>query len=496
MEEKVVIGLDSSTTGTKAIAFDKEGGIITQANQSIPLFSPKQNHYEQNAADWWSSSKNVLQQITKQIDPKKITALSISNQRETFVALDENGNSLRAAIIWLDERCKGEVEEFSKIIGQKKIHRITGKPHDFAPVVYRLAWMKKHEPDLFGQISMICDVHTWLVWKLTDTFKTSRASADPFGMYDLTKMNWSDKILDALSLTKEQLPEVLPPGSIIGKITKEAAQETGLSQNTLIVAGGGDGQAAGLGANALTSKRAYLNLGTAVVMGVFGKNYKTNNAFRTMTACSENGYYFESSLRAGTFSIDWFIKNILKIDPKSQTEIYNILEDEARQVPFGSEGLFFLPYLSGVMNPYWNTNAKGSFIGLSSSHHRGHLYRSILEGIAFEQLLALNSIEKSLESKIRELIVIGGGAGNNFWCQILADITGKNICLPRNSEASSLGVGISAAVGAGWYKTFKMAAQKMTGIERIIKPNSKNHKTSSTLFNRYKEIYPALNRIK
>lgn len=494
--DDLVIGLDSSTTGAKAFVFDRKGTIVIQASESIPLYSPKPNYYEQNPDDWWNSARKVLRKITNRINPDRIAAISIANQRETFVVLDSNSNSIRPAIIWLDERCKNEVEPFSKKIGQNKIHRITGKPPDYAPVVYRLAWMKRYEPALYKKMSMVCDVHTWLSWKLTNTFKTSWASADPLGLFGIKTKSWSPLILNELKLTESKLPIAVRPGSVIGNITAKASKQTGLSTKTLIIAGGGDGQVAGLGAKALVPVRAYLNLGTAVVAGIYGSQYRISKSFRTMCACSEKGYYYECSLRAGTFSIDWFIKDILKIDPLKQPDIYKQLENEARQVPTGSEDLLFLPYLCGAMNPYWDINARGIFKGLSSSHHRGHLYRSILEGIAFEQLFAISAVEKAIGTRVRELVAIGGGTSSKLWCQILVDVTGKKICIPQKKNTSALGAGIAAAVGAGWFSSFKTAAKEMAGTEKEIKANHKNHKKYQQLFKIYKKLYPALKSLK
>jgi sugar (pentulose or hexulose) kinase len=487
-----VIGIDSSTTGTKVIAFNKKGEVKAQAQDSIPLFSPQANYYEQDANDWWISTLKALKKITRKINPDRIIACAISNQRETFVPLDKEGNALRLAIIWLDERCKDEVEQFSQKIGKNKIHQITGKPVDYAPVVYRLAWMKKNEAELYKKTYMVCDVNTYLVYKLSGSFKTSWASADPLGLFDLYNKKWSSLILKALDLKEGQFPAAFCPGTIIGKISNNASQLTGLSTNTLIIAGGGDGQSAGLGANVLSSDRAYLNLGTAVVAGVYGDNYKISNAFRTMSSSSDKGYYYECSLRAGTFAIDWFIKKILNINPLKDTGIYSKLQLEAQKIPAGSEGLLHVPYLCGVMNPYWDINARGAFIGLSSAHNSGHMYRSILEGIAFEQLFAIEAVEKNTGSRIKDFITIGGGASSELWCHIFADITGKNICLPDNKEASCLGAGISAAVGAGWYKTFKEAADNMSSVKKIIKPDIQNFKKYQKFYSVYKKIYPAL----
>ena len=196
-----------------------------------------------------------------------------------------------------------------------RIHQITGKPKDYAPVVYRLAWMKENENDLFLKTAMFCDVQTFLVNKLTGHYKTSWASADPLGLFDLENKIWSPEILRQLNITTQQLPEAYCPGTLLGILTKEAAEATGLNSGTRVIAGGGDGQSAGLGVNALMPDRAYLNLGTAVVSGTYAGNYIVDRAFRTMASCSGDGYYFETSLRSGTFLIDWFIKKLLKIDP-------------------------------------------------------------------------------------------------------------------------------------------------------------------------------------
>ena len=211
-----------------------------------------------------------------------------------------------------------------------------------------------------------------------------------------------------------------------------------------------------------------------------------------MISCSESGYYYECSLRAGTFAIDWLIRNVLKIDPVKHPDIYTVLEKEAQQVSPGCNGLMHLPYLCGVMNPYWDINAKGAFVGLSSFHHRGHLYRSILEGIAFEQLFAINAVEKSIGTRVKDFVAIRGGATNDLWCRILADITGRNICLPDTREASGLGAAIAAAVGAGWFRSFRQAAGQMSGAFKVLKPDEYSRDRYARLFTAYKQLYPRL----
>jgi sugar (pentulose or hexulose) kinase len=489
---ELVVGIDCSTTGTKAVAFTARGKVAAREFAPIPLVSPRPAFYEQDAGDWWRSVQKVLKGVAREVGPRRIRAIAIANQRETFVPLDADDRCLRPAIVWLDERCKEEVEWLSKKVGKAAIHRITGKPPDYAPVVYRLAWMKRHEPNLYKDLRMVCDVQSYIVRKLTGRWITSWASADPLGLFDMRNRKWSPLILHAIGLVCEQLPALCSPGTNIGRLTKAASESTGLLERTVVVAGGGDGQAAGLGANVLSPQRAYLNLGTAVVAGVYGINYRTSNAFRTMCSCADKGYNYECSLRSGTFAIDWFIKNVLCVEPVKQPEIYRQLEREAELVPSGSEGVLHLPYLCGVMNPFWDMNARGAFVGLSSTHHRGHLYRSILEGIALEQRSAITAVEKSLGASIREFVAIGGGATSALWCQIIADVTAKNVCIPDDTEASAMGAAIDAAVGIGWYGTFQNAARHMTKDVKTITPQPANQELYRRLFAAYKTIYPAL----
>jgi len=495
MKSEIVVGVDSSTTATKAISWDSSGKNIAEGSSPIRLFSPQPNYYEQNPDDWWHSMAESLQKLTYQIDKERITALSIANQRETFVGLNKHGKPVRPAIIWLDERCKTIVDKFAAIIGEDRIHQITGKPKDYAPVVYRLAWMKENEKVIFRKVAKFCDVHTYLVYKLTGHYKTSWASADPMGIFDLENKTWSQEILNQLNITPQQLPEVYCPGTVLGYVTKAAAEATGLRTGTKIIAGGGDGQVAGLGVNAVTPERAYLNLGTAVVSGTFAKNYLIDRSFRTMACCSEEGYYCETSLRSGTFLVDWFIQQVLKIDPVMKPYIYRQLEEEAEQIEPGSEGLMILPYWNAVMNPYWDPDARGCIIGLSSGHHRGHVYRAILEGIAMEQALATEAVEKATNEKTKEFAVIGGGARSKLWRQIIADASGVKVLNMSSDEASSLGAGISAAVAAGWFPSFREAAANMVHVRGITEPDSQNADKYHIQKSKYKKIYPAIKEI-
>ena len=492
MGKDVVIGIDSSTTASKAIAWERDGAMAGLGRSPIPLASPANQWYEQNPEDWWSSACKALRDLLRQVAPERVAAVAISNQRETFAALGPRGDPVRPAIVWLDQRCDREVAWLADRVGRERIHGITGKPPDMAPVAYRIAWMLRREPELFRATSKFVDVQSYLVWRLTGAFRTSWASADPLGLFDMRRKAWSAEVMEALELRPEQLPEVAAPGSAIGAVGESAAAATGLVRGTPVVAGGGDGQAAGLGVNALTGSRAYLNLGTAVVSGTYSTEYRTGTAWRTMGSCSGEGYYYETSLRAGTFLLDWFVRQICQT-AEGDRGIYEKLEAEAASAPIGSYGLLALPYWGAVMTPYWDPQARGCLVGLTGAHRPGHIYRSLLEGIALEQALVTGMVEEQTNTQIAEFVAMGGGAASGLWLQIVADASGKTVRRSQTVEASSLGAAICAAVGAGWFPNAATAAEAMCGKSTLeTHPSPQRSAAYAELLGIYRELYPRL----
>jgi xylulokinase len=493
MDKDLVIGLDSSTSATKAIAWTREGTPIAEGRGSIPLSSPAADWYEQNADDWWGSASAALRDLLERVSPDRVAAIGISNQRETFVPLAADGSPVRPAIIWMDRRCHDEVNWLSERVGRRRIHEISGKPVDMAPVCYRMAWMLRHEPEAYARTAMFADVHTYLTWRLTGQFRTSWASADPLGLFDMRDRVWSPEIMTTLGLQTEQLPVAVAPGTVVGCVHERAAALTNVLVGTPVVAGGGDGQAAGLGVNALTPGRAYLNLGTAVVAGIHSTEYRIGDAWRTMGSCSGDGYYFETSLRSGTFLIDWFLDNCGGGTERRQFR--SSLEAEASSLPIGSGGVLAVPYWGAVMTPYWDSNARGCFIGLTGAHRPAHLYRALLEGIALEQALVTGMIEQDTGARVEEFVAIGGGAASDLWCQIIADACGKPLRRSRTVEASSLGAAMCAAAGCGWFGSVPAAAEAMSGeIARVTEPCADRVPRYAELLNIYREIYPQLRR--
>ena len=486
MDSDLFIGIDASTTGVKAIAFDRNGSNVGEARRSIPLLNPEPLGYEQDALDWWDACLGALTVLSTRISMARVKALAISNQRETTVVTTKEGIPTHPALVWMDERCRSVVERVRQTQDVEALHRISGKPVCTTPSIYKLMWLRERRPDVFRAGFRVCDVHAFLVEKLTGEFCSSTAAADPTGLVDLQNGCWSATLLGLAGFGEANLPRLVDPGHAIGTITTEVAATTGLPEDLVVVAGAGDGQAAGLGAGILEPGPAYLNLGTALVSGVHSGTPTIDLAFRTLFGAQPSSYFLETDLKGGTFTLDWLVERFGDGRPKD--EQLAGLEQEAANLPPGSEGLLLVPYWCGVMNPHWDDLASGTIVGLRGHHGRTHLYRAILEGLAFEQRLHSEAVEAATGSPITEFVVVGGGARSDLWCQIIADITGKPIQRLVETEASALGAAILAAVGSGAFSSCSEAVAAMSSRAGRFEPGSCGPQYDG-LFSVYQGLY-------
>ncbi len=484
MKPTLVIGIDSSTTACKAIAWDRTGQAVAEGRAAYPLLTPAPHWYEQDAEQWWDGLCAALRALLAQVDPARVEALCITHQRETFVPVDERGRPLRRAILWLDERSRQQVAHLRQAIGEEHFHRLTGKPLTTNPALPKIAWLMQHEPEVVARSAKFLDVHAFLVHRLTGEFRTSIASADPSGLVDLEHRVWAADLMHELGLQPNQFPALVEPGAVIGRVSRQAATVTGLPAGLPVVAGAGDGQCAGLGANAMTD-RASLNLGTAVVSGVLSPRYVTDRAFRTLYAPIAGSYFLEAVIQSGAFIISWFTQQF--------GGDLEALETAAAQVPPGSLGLVLVPYWSHAMTPYWDPLASGITIGWSGAHRREHFYRAILEGIAFEQRLLGEGIVAATGQLFCEYVALGGGSRSDLWCRIMADATGVPVVRAATGEATCLGVGILAATAVGWYPDPFKAATAMSHTTERFPPDARVQPIYEQLYTGvYRLLFPAL----
>lgn len=490
MPARYVIGMDCSTTATKAVVWDMEGNAVAEGRATFSLSSPQPGWGEQNAEDWWRSTRDALRQAAGAVDADQIGAIGITHQRETFVCLDEYDRPIRPAMLWLDSRAGAQVARH----GSDKVHEITGKPPNPTPAFYKLLWLRENEPETLERAHKIVDVHAYLVHRMTDQWRTSWATADPLGLVDERTFDWSDELLGIVGLSRGQMADIHPPGEILGELTDEVAGEIGIPAGTPVVAGAGDGQSAGLGANITCPGRAYLNLGTAVVSGSYSEAYHPSRDYRILSGPIPRTYTYELLLLGGTFTVSWFVNNFAGIRAEELglgLSVEELLETAAAKIEPGAGYLFAVPYWSTAATPYWDAQAQGIMLGWNGSHTKAHAYRAILEGIAFETRLMTDGVEAGLEAPIERFSAMGGGSRSPLWCQIVADVTNREVVVCKEVETTALGAAMQAAAAAGNFGDIREAAEAMSGGGAVYSPDEATAARYDRLYTDvYKEIYP------
>lgn len=487
----LVLGIDCSTTGSKAVVWDRDGTALATGRASLSHTAPRPGWGEQDPVDWWRATAEAIGQACRKISPGRLAAISITHQRETFACLDKAGHALRPAMLWLDTRATTEVATH----GTEDVHRITGKPPNTATSWYKLLWLKANEPRVLDSVHRVVDVHTYLVNRLTGTWTTSYGSIDPLGVLDLETCTLHGGLIDALGLSPVQFGEGQAPGTVLGTLRVDVADELGLNAGLPVVAGLGDGQAAGLGVGIIRQGQAYLNLGTGIVSGTFAADYSTDSSFRTMVGGLPGSYLTETFFGGGTYNINWFVDRFSDIpaQPHGLDVIpEQILEAAAVGLPAGSDGLMALPYLTGVLTPYWDSNARGVLFGLTGRHGKAHLYRAILEGLALEQRLSTTGAEAATGSVTETFRVMGGGSRSALWCQMIADVLHRPVEVAREPEATCLGAAMLAASAVGLHDSIADAAEAMSGTGRVYTPDPATGEKYDRIYDLYKDIYPAL----
>jgi xylulokinase len=487
------LAVDCSTTAAKAVVFDAAGATVTTAARLLALRHPGPGRYEQDAEDWWLATQAAITEVTTQVDAARIQAICLTHQRESFVCLDAAGKALRPAILWADGRAGPQIAA----LGSAQVHELSGKPPDVTPALYKLVWLREHEPAVLAEAARIGDVQAYLTWKLTGRWATSHVSADTLGLFDLRRLTWAPQLLAMAGVRLEQLPELCTAGEEIGRLDSTVAAALGLrvlpgGTGPPLIAGIGDGQAAGLGANVTAPGIGYLNLGTSMVLGVQTDSYQYDPAFRTLAGAVPGTFVLETILNSAAYLAGWFREQFG--DPTLAGAPDPVLEAEAAALPPGADGLVTLPYWNAAQTPYWDADARGATVGWHGGHTRAHLYRSILEAVGFELRLHLDGLERSTGQKVSVLRAMGGGSRSRLWTQLVADISQLPVQIAAQDEVSALGAAVIARAWADGQGAagIPAAAAAMAGTSAVVQPRTELASTYERLFAVYRSLYPAL----
>ncbi|MFD1720306.1 xylulokinase [Amnibacterium endophyticum] len=491
MSRPYVIGIDCSTTAVKAIAFDADGASLAEGRAPLTRSSPHPGWGEQSASSWWEATAAALRSLTEQLaeagagEPQ---GLAMTHQRESFVCLDADGEETGPAILWLDTRAGDQIARF----GTPEIHALSGKPPSTTPSLYKLIWLREHEPQRIAATAMVADTHAYLVHRLTGRWATSTASADPMSLLDMSTFTWSDRLLALAGLDTTQVPELVEPGAVIATVTEAAAAATGLPTGLPVVAGAGDGQCAGLGAAAVEPDHVYLSLGTSLTMGVQSGEFGTSDSYRTLASPIAGAYTLEALMSSGMLSLGWLRERVADLpDSAEGVAAFTALAETSEP---GSRGLLFLPYLTSAETPYWDADARAAFVGLGDHHGLGDLAHAVFEGLALETRLLLASIEEDRGTSLTRVTAMGGGSRSPMMLRVFADVLDREISVAAEPETAALGAAMLAAFGVALDgpRSLPEVAARMSRTEETVAPSGPTRQLYGDLFDVYRTVYPSL----
>lgn len=497
---KYILAHDLGTSGNKAVLYDIDGILVSSLTLNYSVIYSNNNWAEQSPDEWWKAVCLSSQALLRNINPKDILAVSFSGQMMGCVCVDKHGNSLRNSIIWSDLRALKEESIIKQNISEKDFYHITG--HRISPSYggQKFMWVKNNEPEIYNKTYKILNAKDYIILKITGKFATEYTDASSTCLLDLNTLSWSNRLIDIMGIDGDKLPQLHKSTDIAGYVTEEAYKLSNIPKGTPVIFGGGDGVCSAVGTGCIKEGIAHSSMGTSSWISITSKSPIYDEKMKTFNWVHiVPGFVLPTgTMQCGGGAYSWIVdvlfkneKNILK---NNYINLYNVLEEEMRTSSPGSNGIIFLPYLMGERSPRWNPNAKGSFIGIKMENSRADIIRSVLEGVAMNLSIILDTFRKQ-NNFINEIVVIGGGAKSNIWLSIMSDIYGIDILKPNYlEEACSMGAAITAGVGIGVYKNFDVI-NKYLEIIKIYKPSGKNKELYSKLRNIFNESYEYLSKI-
>jgi xylulokinase len=488
-----LLGIDIGTSSAKAILFDPETAeTAAVAGHEYPIQKPAPDRAEQNPNDWCNATVEVVHRVLSQVENPEVTAISFSGQMHGGVFLDKNDQPLCPAIIWADQRSIESSALLIESLGQERYTAIAGTLPAVGFMGPTLLWVKQHDPALLERIHQFVLPKDYVRLRLTDEIATDVSDAAGTALFDINKRDWSSEIFNAAGLPQSICPPLRASSSIAGFLTRQAADALGLRPGLPIAAGCSDQPAQAIGNGLIAPGKASVTTGSGgqvfTPIQIVHGQVKGDPRLHVFNHAVPDTWYILGAILAAGLSLRW-LRNLTGLE--GQTDAYNILSVEASAVPPGSNGLIFLPYLSGERTPHMDGLARGSFIGLSYHHGRGHLARAVMEGVAFALRQTLE-ISLSLGGSVEGIVAAGGGAESDVWRQIQADVFGFPLQRTLLKEQASIGAALLAGVGAGVYKSLDEACRQTVRYGPVTEPNRKYRALYDDLYSQFVQLYPRL----
>jgi xylulokinase len=483
---RLLLGLDVGTTGAKALAVTPEGRVAAEATAPYPLLTPRPGWSEQRPEDWLEACRTVLGRVASDANGE-VAALGLTGQMHGSVFLDSSGRVVRPALLWNDQRTHRQAAAITSRIGARRLLEITGNAALTGFQAPKLLWLREEEPAAYDRVSTVLLPKDYVRLWLTGERLTDASDASGTLLLDLRRRAWSTELLDRLELPREWFPTVLESPEPAGRLRAEVAAELGLPAGTKVAAGAGDNAAAAVGTGIVREELVSSSIGTSGVVFAHTDLPRPDPSGRLHAFCHAvpGAYHLMGVTLSAGGSLRWWRDLLVEVAGELD---YGQLADLAARVPPGSEGLLFLPYLSGERTPHLDPFASGAYFGLTTAHGVGHLTRALMEGVVFSLRESLD-LMTGVGVKVQEVRATGGGARHRLWRQLQADVYGRQVRRPVAEEGPAYGAALLAGVAAGVYRDVAEAAALVAIEPGAVQPDPATRDVYEESLRLYRSLY-------
>ncbi len=483
------IGIDSSTTATKALMMDESGKEVAVASSEYTYQTPQPLWSEQDPQLWWDGTVESIKQVLAKsgIKGDEVKGIGLTGQMHGLVLLAGNGDVLRPSILWNDQRTGPQCDDIRTKIGREKLIQITGNDALTGFTAPKILWVQEHEPEIWKQARHILLPKDYVRYKLTGEFASDRAGGSGTILFDLAKRDWSPEVLSSLDIPAEYLPKTYEGTDVTSTLTPAVANDLGMPAGIPVFGGGGDQAAAAVGTGAVRAGVVSLSLGTSGVIFATTDYPAIEPEGRLHAFCHSvpDKWHFMGVMLSAGGSLRWHR------DTFAPGMDFDKLLEPAADIGAGSDGLFFLPYLTGERTPHPDPLARAAFVGLTVRHDFPHLTRAVLEGVSFGLRDSFELMKNSGLNNISQVRVTGGGAKSPLWRQVLADVFNAEIVTVNTAEGAAFGAALLAAAGSGMFQSVEEACNATVQITGSTVPG-KDQEVYEKLYPVYRDLYPAL----
>ena len=483
------IGIDLGTSAVKLLLVSADGRILNTVTKEYPLYFPHPGWSEQNPADWWNACVDGIRELMQGFDASDVKGIGCAGQMHGLVALDENDDVIRPAILWNDGRTQKETDYLNNVIGKDVLSQRTANIAFAGFTAPKILWMKENEPELFEKISKIMLPKDYINYRLTGVFATEYSDAAGMLLLDVKNKRWSEEMMRDCFVKASQLPELKESFDAAGMLSSEAAKLLGLGEDVKVVAGAGDNAAAAVGTGTVGDGDCNISLGTSGTIFISSDKFAVDSFNALHSFDHANGkFHLMGCILSAASCNKWFCDEILG------TKDYAAQQADITDEKLGANNVYFLPYLMGERSPLNDTDARGTFIGMSMDTKRADMVQAVLEGVAFA-IRDNFEIAKALGIKIEKSKLCGGGAKSPLWRKIIANVLGIPLEIPQAEEGPGYGGAMLAMVGCGEYKDVNACAEALVRTKEVIMPDEAIASRYELQYNKFRGIYPSVKEL-